>query len=59
MELTTKYEQTNVTDAERLRSEGYFEVESFHSEFVVALVVMVKFISLADISFFATFGKSD
>ena len=38
---------------------GYFEVEDFHSEFVVTLVVIVKFVSVAEMCFFARFGKSD
>ena len=38
---------------------GYFEVEGFHSEFVVALVVMVKFVSVAVMCFVARCGKSD
>ena len=37
---------------------GYFEVEDFHSEFVVTLVVIVKFVSVAEMCFFARFGKS-
>ena len=38
---------------------GYFEVEYFHSEFVVALVVMVKFVSVAKMCFCAKYGKCD
>ena len=38
---------------------GNFEVEYFHSEFVVALVVMVKFVSVAEMCFFSRCGKSD
>ena len=38
---------------------GYFEVEGFHSEFVVALVVMVKFVNLDEIWFLARCGQSD
>ena len=37
----------------------YFEVGDFHSEFMVALVVMVKLVSVAEICFFARCGKSD
>ena len=38
---------------------GYFEVEDFHFESVVALVVMVKFVSLVEMFFCAKCGKSD
>ena len=38
---------------------GYFEVESFHSEFVVALVVMVNVVGVVEMCFFSRFGKSD
>ena len=38
---------------------GYFEVEYFHSESVVVLVVMVKFVSVAKMCFCAKYGKCD
>ena len=38
---------------------GYFEVEYFHSDFIVVLVVMVKFISVDEMCFFSRCGKSD
>ena len=38
---------------------GYFEVEDFHSKFVVALVVMVNFVSVDEMCFFSRCGKSD
>ena len=38
---------------------GHFEVENFHSEFVVALVVTVKSVSTVEMCFFAICGKSD
>ena len=37
---------------------GYFEVEDFHSESVVALVVMVNFVSVVEMCFCAKCGKS-
>ena len=38
---------------------GYFEVEYFHSDYVVSLLVMVKNLSVNDMCFFARCGKSD
>ena len=36
---------------------GYFEVEDFHSEFVVSMVVIVKIVNVIEICFFARFWK--
>ena len=38
---------------------GYFEVGDFHSKSVVALVAMVKFLSVDEMCFFARCGKYD
>ena len=38
---------------------GNFEVEYFHSEFVVALSVMVKFVSVDEMCLFAICGQFD
>ena len=38
---------------------GYFEVEDFHSESVVAVVVRAKFVSVVEVCFCARCGKSD
>ena len=35
---------------------GYFEVEGFHSVFMIALVVMVKFVSVVEMCFFVRCG---
>ena len=36
---------------------GCFDVEEFHSEFVVALVEMINFVSVAEMCFFARCGR--
>ena len=36
---------------------GYFEVENFHSESVIAVVARVKFVSVVDIYFCAKCGQ--
>ena len=38
---------------------GYFEVEDFHSESVVAVSARVKFVSVVEKCFFEKYGKSD
>ena len=38
---------------------GYYEVEDFQSESVVAVVTRVKFVSVFEMFFCAKFGKSD
>ena len=38
---------------------GYFEVEDFNSESMVALVVRVKFVSVVEMCFCAKCGRSD
>ena len=38
---------------------GYFEVEDFHSESVVAFVVMLKCVSVVEMCFCEKCGKSD